>query len=143
MYRRRETGHPDLGLISLPFLGTLDPKNRWMILANEIPWSVVEDEYAKTMDSAMGAGTINARIAFGALIIKEKLHITDEETVQQIRENPYLQCFLGYHTFITEEPFNPSMMVHFRLRFLMESHGDSQHDQQPDRRTTSGEEGIR
>lgn len=121
MYRRREVPHPDLGLISLPFLGTLDPGNRWMILANEIPWTVVEDEYSRTMDAIMGAGTINARIAFGALIIKEKLHITDEETVQQIKENPYLQCFLGYHAFITEEPFNPSMMVHFRLRFPMET----------------------
>lgn len=121
MYRRREEQHPDLGLISLPFLGTLDPGNRWMILASEIPWTVVEDEYARTMDANIGAGTINARIAFGALIIKEKLHITDEETVQQIKENPYLQCFLGYHSFITEEPFNPSMMVHFRLRFPMET----------------------
>jgi len=55
------------------------------------------------------------------LVIKEKLHITDEETAQQIKENPYLQCFLGYHSFITSEPFNPSMMVHFRLRFPMET----------------------
>ena len=121
MYRRRDVGYPDLGLISLPFQGSLEPRNRWMILANEIPWTIVEDEYAKTMDETMGAGTINARIAFGALIIKEKLHITDEETAQQIKENPYLQCFLGYHTFITEEPFNPSMMVHFRIRFPMET----------------------
>jgi IS5 family transposase len=121
MYRRREVPHPDLGLISLPFLGTLDPGNRWMILANEIPWTVIEDEYAKTMDADVGAGAINARIAFGAMIIKEKLHLTDEETVQQIKENPYLQCFLGYHTFITKDPSNPSMMVHFRLRFPMET----------------------
>jgi plasmid stabilization system protein ParE len=95
--------------------------NRWIILGNEIPWDVVEDEYAKTMDAKIGAGTINARVAFGALVIKEKLHLTDEETVQQIKENPYLQCFLGYHDFITEVPFNPSMMVHFRLRFPMET----------------------
>jgi len=121
MYRRREIQHPDLGLISLPFQGTLDPQNRWLILANEIPWTVVEDEYTKTMDARMGAGTINARIAFGALVIKEKLHITDEETAQQIKENPYLQCFLGYHGFLMKEPFNPSMMVYFRLRFPMEA----------------------
>ena len=33
------------------------------------------------------------RIALGALIIKEKLKLSDEETVEQIRENPYLQYF--------------------------------------------------
>jgi len=119
MYRRREAAYPGLGLISLPFGGNLDPGNRWMVLANEIPWEAVEDEYAKTMDETMGAGTINARVAFGAMVIKEKLHLSDEETVQQIKENPYLQCFLGYHSFIIKEPFNPSMMVHFRLRFPM------------------------
>jgi hypothetical protein len=68
----------------------------------------------KTMDAKIGAGTINARVAFGALVIKEKLHLTDEETVQQIEENPYLQCFLGYHDFIAEVLFNPSMMDHLR-----------------------------
>ncbi len=36
-----------------------------------------------------------ARIALGSLIIKEKLGLTDEETVEQISENPYLQYFLS------------------------------------------------
>ena len=35
------------------------------------------------------------RIALGALIIKEKLGISDRETIEQIREKPYLQYFLG------------------------------------------------
>jgi hypothetical protein len=29
---------------------------------------------------------------------KEKLKLTDEETVENIRENPYLQYFLGYES---------------------------------------------
>jgi hypothetical protein len=33
-------------------------------------------------------------MALGALIIKEKLGISDRETVEQIRENPYLQYFM-------------------------------------------------
>jgi hypothetical protein len=37
----------------------------------------------------------SGRIACGALLIKEQLGITDEETVEQIMENPYLQYFLG------------------------------------------------
>jgi hypothetical protein len=32
-------------------------------------------------------------MALGALIIKEKLGSSDRETVEQIKENPYLQYF--------------------------------------------------
>lgn len=65
---------------------------------------------------------MSGRIAFGALIIKERLGITDEETVEQIAENPYLQYFLGLHEYREKPLFNPSMMVHFRSRFGEEHH---------------------
>ena len=38
------------------------------------------------------------------------------ETVEQIRENPYLQYFIGYLSYSNEEPFDPSLFVHFRQR---------------------------
>jgi hypothetical protein len=34
-------------------------------------------------------------MALGALIIKDKLGISDRETVEQIKKNPYLQYFIG------------------------------------------------
>ena len=56
------------------------------------------------------------RMALGALIIKEKLGISDRETVEQIRENPYLQYFIGQSTYSNELPFYPSLLGHFRQR---------------------------
>jgi transposase, IS5 family len=56
------------------------------------------------------------RIAIGALIIKEKLGISDRETVEQIKENPYLQYFIGLEGYSNNEPFEASMLVHFRER---------------------------
>src|SRR4028118_1750965 len=56
------------------------------------------------------------RMALGALIIKEKLGISDRETVEQIRENPYLQYFIGHSSYSNELPFDPSLLVHFRQR---------------------------
>jgi hypothetical protein len=56
------------------------------------------------------------RVALGALIVKEKKKISDEELVEDIRESPYLQYFLGYEGYKDELPFDPSMMVHFRKR---------------------------
>ena len=68
----------------------------------------------------MGAPAKAWRVALGALIIQEKLGLTDEEVVEQIRENPYLQYFIGREEYRGEEPFEASMMVHFRKRMKLE-----------------------
>lgn len=39
-------------------------------------------------------------MAFGALFIKERLGTSDRETVEQIKENPYLQYFIGPNTLV-------------------------------------------
>ncbi len=44
------------------------------------------------------------RMALGALIIKEKLGISDRETVEQIKENPYLQYFIGMSDYSNDSP---------------------------------------
>jgi IS5 family transposase len=46
--------------------------------------------------------------------------LKDEKVVEQIRENPYLQYFIGYGEYRDEEPFESSMMVHFRKRLGLE-----------------------
>ena len=105
----------------LPFGGSLDGENRWVRLAGLIPWSEFESEYAEQFAaSGQGAPAIRFRTALAAILIKEKLRITDEETVQQIRENPYLQYFIGLEGFRREAPFEASMMVHFRSRISCE-----------------------
>ena len=60
----------------------------------------------------MGVPAKSFRMALGALIIKEKLGISDRETVEQIRENPYLQYFIGQLTYSNELPFDPSPRRH-------------------------------
>ena len=60
-------------------------------------------------------------MALGALIIKEKCGYSDIETVEQIKENPYLQYFIGLKEYKYEAPFDPSLMVHFRKRFGMDA----------------------
>lgn len=55
-------------------------------------------------------------MALGALVIKARLGLTDEELVEQIKENPYLQFFIGLEAFQYSAPFDQSMMVYFRKR---------------------------
>ena len=106
--------------LKLPFEGKLSSENRWVMMANIIPWSEFEGEYAKNFSETMGAPALPFRIALGALIIKEKLRISDEETVEQIKENPYLQYFIGLMSYQEDAPFDASMMVHFRKRINAE-----------------------
>ncbi|CDN14819.1 hypothetical protein RintRC_6325 [Richelia intracellularis] len=65
-------------------------ENRWVIMADLIPWQEFEDEYASLFSEEMRAPSKSFSMALGALIIKEKLRISDRKTVEQIKENPYL-----------------------------------------------------
>jgi hypothetical protein len=70
----------------------------------------------KTSLSEKGAPAKSFRMALEALIIKEKLGISDRETVEQIRVNPYLQYFIGQLSYSNELPFDPSLLVYFRQK---------------------------
>jgi len=104
----------------LPFGGALSADNRWVIKAEMIPWDDIEGDYSDLFPGDSGNVAKPARLAFGALIIKETLGLTDEETVEQIRENPYLQYFVGFKQYTNEKPFDSSLMVRFRQRFRVE-----------------------
>lgn len=96
--------------------GRLSPDNRWVIMAKLIPWSDFEQEYASLFSEETGAPAKSFRMALGSLIIKEKLGTSDIETVEQIRENPDLQYFIGLSFYSNESPFDDSMLSHFRQR---------------------------
>ncbi|GAA4717699.1 hypothetical protein GCM10023228_25370 [Brevibacillus fulvus] len=101
----------------LPFGGKLNKENRWVKLAQLVPWVYAEKKYAKSFrKSFRGQKAVSIRVALGALIIQERLQLSDRETVQQIVENPYLQYFIGLEGYQDHPPFHPSLMTHFRKR---------------------------
>ena len=117
MYRKQHNGQLSIEEFHLPFGGTLDPENRWVLLSALMPWEELEETYAPQFSPTVGAPAKPVRLAFGALFIKQRLGLPDEETVHQIRENAYMQFFLGFAGYSNKAPFDPSMMVHFRKRF--------------------------
>lgn len=101
----------------LPFEGELNPNNRWCKLAAIIPWATVEKRYMERLDdTSVGQKAYSVRMALGALIIQNIKGLSDQKTVEEITENPYLQYFVGLPCFVQEPPFDPSLMVHFRKR---------------------------
>jgi len=117
MYRKHHNGQLSIEEFHAPFGGTLDPNNRWVVFSSLMPWEDLEETYAPQFSPTTGAPAKSVRLAFGALFIKQRLGLTDEETVEQIRENAYMQFFLGFAGYSSKAPFDPSMMVHFRKRF--------------------------
>jgi IS5 family transposase len=91
MYRHTEK-QLELDGFQLPFSGKLSADNRWVKLAQLIPWHRFEDQYCATLSKkGQGPPAFSVRMALAALIIKERLQLSDEECVEQISENPYLQ----------------------------------------------------
>ncbi|MBT4370956.1 MAG: transposase [Candidatus Marinimicrobia bacterium] len=105
------------------FDGKLESTNRWVQLAAMVPWQRFEKQYAALFSPDRGSPAKPFRMAFGALILKERLNCSDEELVEQIRENPYLQYFLGLEEFSNKVPFEASMLVHFHKRISLEMIG--------------------
>ena len=104
-----------------PFERTLNPKNRWVVLAGLIPWDEISGIYLKHQGiSTTGRPPLSPRVVIGSIIIKHLCHFDDRETVAQISENIYMQYFLGYSSFTNEEPFDASLMTEFRKRLGMD-----------------------
>jgi hypothetical protein len=119
VYKKAELATPSPSDFELPSCGKLSPDNRWVKMAELIPWSEFEAEYAKNFLTEKGIPAKSFRMALGALIIKEKLGISDLETVEQIRENPYLQYFIGQSNYSNELAFDPSLLVYFCQRIIL------------------------
>ena len=98
--------------------GTLDPENDWVKLAALVPWDTVEQRYAVQFVNN-GHLAHPARMAFGALLIKQRLKCSDEWVVKHISENPYLQYFIGMKEY-GSSCLGASTMVAFRKRFTPE-----------------------
>lgn len=105
-----------LQLYTTPFDLELDLENRWVVFSKLLPWDKLSSFYYSRMHSTMGASTIDARIVLGAVIIKHHESLSDEGTIEAIKENVYMQYFLGLPSFKTTAVFAPSLFVEIRKR---------------------------
>lgn len=98
----------------------MNPENRWIKMADRIPWDKFEIKYASLFPSDTGNVAKPLRMALGALIIQTKFQYADRELVEQITENPYLQYFIGLPGYQEEAPFDATTLVLFRKRISAE-----------------------
>ena len=95
----------------------MSKSNRWVKLADHLPWDRIEREYNKRLRNGHnGAGNKPARMVVGALIVKHVEKLSDEKTIQAILENPYMQYLLGLEKFTERPVFVPELFVLVRKR---------------------------
>jgi len=83
MYRKNNTNQLSFIDFDLPFGGKLLSDKRWVILSKQISWNGVEAEYiVHFLKDDMGCPAKPSRIAFGALILKERFGVVDRELVE-------------------------------------------------------------
>lgn len=100
-----------------PFSQKLNATNRWVVLAQQIPWDILVGVYNERMhNKQMGAEGINPRVALGSIIIKHMCNLSDRDTLLHIQENMYMQYFIGYSSYSNVPPFDPSLFVEIRTR---------------------------
>ena len=98
-------------------LDNLPKSNRWVRMGDELPWDEIERYYNSRLNNRyMGAGNKPARMVVGALIVKHKMNLSDEETILAIQENPYMQYMLGLSEYTEAPVFDPSLFVTIRKR---------------------------
>jgi len=119
MYRRKERKTLALFPELFPFGGKLNENNRWLRITELIPWEELEEEYAKHF-SDVGRPGIDAQLAIGLLLLKHMTGLSDEEVVQEVLENPYMQAFCGFEKFVTEGILDPSTLTKMRERLGLE-----------------------
>lgn len=120
----RDTQASQLGLFSAsdfqtPFGAGLVSDNRWVCWAHQIPWAELSRAYHGALKTG-GRPAKPARLVIGALIIKHRLRLSDVETIEQLRENPYLQYFCGFERYQQKAAFAPTLFVKLRERLTPE-----------------------
>lgn len=98
----------------------MNPENRWVKMADAIPWEVFEKKYSRLFKGKNGRVARPLRLALGSLIIQTKYQYSDRELVEQLTENPYYQYFIGLPGYQEEPPIDASTLVLFRKRLKMD-----------------------
>lgn len=103
-----------------PFVNQLNKDNRWVKMAQAIPWDKIVPYYDELFSSSEGRAPISGRVVIGAMIIKHIEDLTDRATILHIQENMFMQYFLGYSSFTNEAPFTAPLFVAIRKRMSLE-----------------------
>ena len=105
-----------LSLFKTPFEQSLSAENRWVRMADLVPWDELAGVFLASMSQGEGRPSVDLRIVLGVLLVKHIEDISDERTIEYIQENIYAQYFVGLSSFQVDAVFVPHLLVTIRKR---------------------------
>lgn len=120
MYKCTDNSQNNFLSFNQPLGLHMNPENRWIKMADAIPWEIFEKKYSRLFKGKNGRVAKPLRLALGSLIIQTKYQYSDRELVEQLTENPYYQYFIGLPGYQEEAPIDASTLVLFRKRLKMD-----------------------
>lgn len=120
MYKCTDNSQSNFLSFNQPLGLHMNPENRWIKMADAIPWKIFEKKYSRLFKGKNGRVAKPLRLALGSLIIQTKYQYSDRELVEQLTENPYYQYFIGLPGYQEEAPIDASTLVLFRKRLKMD-----------------------
>ncbi|OGS08071.1 MAG: hypothetical protein A2270_03245 [Elusimicrobia bacterium RIFOXYA12_FULL_51_18] len=94
----------------------LDYGNRWLKLAEVMPWDKLDEIYSRYFSLGQGRPAKDSRLICGLLVVKLVKNMSDDDAVQEFMENPYIQAFCGSEYFAVEDVISSSVLSERRKR---------------------------
>jgi len=104
----------------MPYSGQIDLENRWVKMAEMLPWDELEMAYRKYFDCSKQSVIKKGRLITGLLVGQMIVEMSDREIVGYFHENPYFQYFCGQSTFVSKQIIHPSLLSKRRKRLGIE-----------------------
>jgi len=90
--------------------------NRWLLLAEALPWEKLDEEYGRYFAAGQGRPAKDSRLVCGLLVLKQLKNLSDDDAVAEFMESPYIQAFCGQEYFALEDVINPGILSERRKR---------------------------
>jgi len=96
--------------------GKLADSNRWLKLAEVLPWEKIDAAYGRHFSADSGRPAKDSRLVCGLLIVKRLKDLSDDDAAAEFMESPYIQAFCGQEYFTLEDVINPGILSERRKR---------------------------
>ena len=121
MSQPKSRNHQQGNFLFADLIDQLNPKHPLLRLANQIDWSIFDDEFSP-LYSHLGKPSKHIHLMVGLSILKHMENLSDEVLVQRWVQDPYYQAFTGEAEFQWKFPCDPTSLTKFRNRIGSKGH---------------------